>query len=126
MIQHGCDAEYLSKNGRDKRIDGMRFGDPYYEPITKIRRLFVSRKLPLRMVVWPGLRLRFLGSLRHEILGVGGGIASTLVKAFDAATGSTCATESMFFGYVDRPSNPAATSFPFDTWLTMESFDPIA
>jgi len=104
---------------------GLALGDPYYEPISLLRRLFDSSKLHIRNVFQSGMRLKFIGSLQHEIHGVGGGLASNLVNSFDAATGSTYANESIFLGYIDRPGNPPLDSFPFDTWLTLRTLGPV-
>ena len=64
--------------------------------------------------------------MRYDIHSIGGGLASTLVRKFDAVSGSDYASESVFLGYMDRPTYPPVQSFPFDIWLTLEMFHPIA
>ena len=88
--------------------------------------MLASVRLPLRQVIQPGMRLRFLGSLKHEVLGIGGGVSSSIVKLFDRLAGSNYANEIAFFGYLDPFPNPPASAFPFDSWLTIETVGPVA
>ena len=126
LLSLGWSPKYLSADGRSARLVGLKTGDPYFEPLPRFRRMLSAARLPLRQVVQPRMRLRFLGSLKHEVLGIGGGISSTIVKLFDRLAGSNYANEIAFFGYFDPFPNPPVSAFPFDSWLTIESVGPVA
>src|SRR5262245_40134222 len=117
LISLGWSAQNLSADGRSARMVGLGRGDPYYEPFSRLRRLIDSSKLRVRNVLQSGTRLKFLGSLRHEVHGVGGGLVSRLVNFVDAKTGSSYANESIFLGYIQPVGSPPLDLFPFDTWL---------
>lgn len=125
LLSLGWSPKYLSSDGRSARLVGLASGNPYFEPLPRIRRMFTSARLPLCQVLQHGMRLRFLGSLRHEVHGIGGGISSTIVKLVDRLAGSNLADESVFFGYLDSFPNPPVSTFPFDSWLTIESVGPV-
>ena len=126
LISCGWSGSELSRNGRDARLVGIARGAPHYEPFSRLRRLFSPKSLPLSEVIRCGMKFRFLGSLRHEVQGISGGSVSFLVRIHDAVTGSNYASEPVFWGYIEWVGNPPVQEFPFDTWLVLEEFHPVA
>lgn len=118
LLKHGWDGTMLSRDGCLARLNIIG-GQPCFEPFKRGRRLFSSRKLPLKNVFQPGLRVKFLRSLSYETYDVPG-MFGWLTRVLAKGMSTDLRHSPVFPGYLDDDNNPAPDLFPFDAFLTLQ------
>jgi hypothetical protein len=122
MKQHlaalGWNATNLSWDGRVARLD-LVSGEACFVPFRRLRRWFSAKRLPVKQILVPGMRVIFPRSLDHEtfaISGVLGFIAGLFLKLSNQRPESL----SVFNGFVTDVPNPPYSTFPFNQALTVK------
>lgn len=122
MRQHlealGWGERYLDDSGRFARV-GVKKWASCLEPFNRLQRILTRKRLPITEVISPGMRVKFLRSLKHESVGSG-----TFVRIMSFISGRDMTNQPMFLGFIEQQHD--FDQFPFDEWLTVswvESFD---
>jgi hypothetical protein len=81
------------------------------------RRIFTNRRLPISAILSEGTQIRFLRSLKHEVLGGGPLRYRVLLSLFQRFSRLDLRNTPAFLGYIDEQYR--FEQFPFDEWLTV-------
>lgn len=114
----GWDDQFLNKTGRFARI-GLKNGSPCLEPYSRLQRILTSRRLPIVQIIPPGTQVKFLKSLKHELLGSGPrfSLYRLLLSIVSFFSHQDLSKVSAFEGLIEEQSR--FDQFPFDEWLTV-------
>lgn len=124
MRQHlealGWGERYLDDSGRFARL-GVKKWSSCLEPFSRLQRILTRKRLPITEIISPGVRVKFLRSLKHEIVGSGPifSIFGLFVRIMSFISGRDVTNQPMFMGLIEEQHD--FDQFPFDEWLTVAS-----
>lgn len=117
----GWTEQFLDKTGMFARI-GAKNWVACLEPFNRFQRILTNKKLPIAQIISPGTQVKFLKSLKHELIGSGSRFSllrlCILTLSFFAPH-RDWSKQCAFEGYIEEQWRFA--SFPFDEWLTVVS-----
>lgn len=126
LTEHGWDERFLNNDRYYARID-IRNTETCFVPFGRLRRWLTRRSLPIDVIIPPGTQVKFLGSLKHDIVGEPSFLSFYwfLVRLMSLLHGSDLRNMVMFEGCLDYQGNTKHFSqFPFDDFLTVVSVRP--
>ncbi len=122
----GWDSRFLSPDGCFARANLIDF-QACYEPFSRLRRLFSSKRLPVRQVIPDGTKIKFLKSLKYETAACRWWIVRLFIfflSRFRGLKPGELKEKSIFEGYLDAPFYKPFSEFPFDEYLTVKGRTP--
>ena len=124
MRQHlealGWGEQYLDDSGRFARV-GVKNWSSCLEPYNSLQRILSRKRLPIAEIISPGMRVKFLKSLKHEIVGSGPtfSIFGLFIQIMKYISERDVINQPMFLGLIEEQHD--FDHFPFDEWLTVAS-----
>lgn len=135
LAELGWGFEYLGHGGDIARV-GQIQGASCYEPFGMIRRTLSEKRLLIHQVLPPGTTIKFLSSLRFDVLQNPGlwdcmrhplvGIlmlVGFIVTKLSGKSVSDLQNMPQMQGYVETFPNPPYFEFPFDQPLTVKAIN---
>lgn len=112
----GMTLNWLDRQGHFVRI-GRKNGVDVFEPWSRLYRLLFAKRIPISTAIKPGMRIKFLRSLKYPMIGHGSllsiqHIAGRVIGYFMKLN---LARESHFLLAIDEQDK--IQDFPFDEWL---------
>jgi len=123
LVELGWDDRFLGRDGYYARL-GTRNGRTCFVPFSRIWRWFTRRALPIEQIIAPGTKVKFLRSLKHDIVGEQSLLSPSgfMVRLMSILDGADLTKMVLLEGFVDGRGNTKAFSqFPFDDYLTVLS-----
>ena len=131
LVSNGWDVGFLDKWGNNARIGVItdpahcmerdrpifRYKTSCFEPFQWSRRIFTDRRLPIAVVIPEGTEIRFLQSLKYELLGGGPLWYRLALMLFQRFSREDLTNMPAFRGFVEEKYR--FEQFPFDEWLTV-------
>lgn len=131
----GWGFKYLSSSGDISRV-GRFQGAACFVPFGAFRRSFGGKRLPFHQVLAPGTAIKFLSSLKFDVLPAPGllycithplsGLMGLVIFIGTKLSGEDLKNMPQLHGYVEEFGNPPFSDFPFDQPLIVKSIDAYA
>ena len=123
LTELGWDERFLGNDGYYARL-GTRDAQTCFVPFGRLRRWLMRRALPIGEIIPPGTKIKFLSSLKHDVVGEQSFLSFSwiMVRVMSLLDGSDLRKMAMFEGFVDGRGNAKQFSqLPFDDNLTVAS-----
>lgn len=119
----GWDNHLLGSDGYYARL-GTQNGRTCFVPFGRFSRWFSNRALPIEEIIPLGSKVKFLQSLRHDIVGEPNFLSFSwfLVRFMSVFAAADLSKMALFEGFMDgRGNSKPFSQFPFDKYLIVRS-----